>query len=145
MESCKFLKYFSLKVFSNIIFKAHTNPILITFCCLLSYKDLSDHLLAYGKENKKKQSKTIIRFINGLDYSYKRRLYLIKEFGNRKYKKQIINKWHLIAFLMKNPILLMFRKNNFKFRKINDEVIISLNDDFRYLNATESQDKISRI
>ena len=65
----------------------------------------------------------MIKFIHGLDYTNKRHQYLLKEFGNKKYKKHIVNKWHLVAFLMKNPILLMFRKKNFIAKKINENVI----------------------
>ena len=30
----------------------------------------------------------------------------------KTYKKRILNKWHLLILLMKNPILILLRKNN---------------------------------
>lgn len=116
---------------------AHTNPILITFCCLLSYRDLSEHLLAFSKSTKKKQSKEITQFIHGLEYSNRRLNCLTKLIGIKKYNKRIVNKWHLIAFLMKNPILLMFRNKkstaDLRINNLNDKSIEELaTQDFHY-------------
>ncbi len=36
-----------------------------------------------------------------------------EKFGKKSYKKNIVNKWHLIIFLIKNPILIIDRKHNF--------------------------------
>jgi hypothetical protein len=34
-----------------------------------------------------------------------------EKFGRRIYKKKIVNKWHLLVFLIKNPILILDRKH----------------------------------
>ena len=35
-----------------------------------------------------------------------------EKFGTRSYKKKVVNKWRLIVFLIKNPILIIDRKHN---------------------------------
>jgi hypothetical protein len=37
-----------------------------------------------------------------------------KKIKKKNYRKHIVNKWHVIAFLLKNPILIMERKHNLK-------------------------------
>ena len=71
----------------------HTNPIMITFCSLLYYKGLSNHVRKKYFESSKDHELT--RF-NPM----------------RNYKKRIVNKWHVLYFLTKNPILLMYRRDN---------------------------------
>jgi hypothetical protein len=86
---------------------AHTNPILVTFCSLLSYKGLDDHIrmLVSTKSNFN------IKFTGSHDIPLP--VYgKVKKLTKKKYEKHIVNKWHVIAFLMKNPILILERKSN---------------------------------
>ena len=40
-----------------------------------------------------------------------------KRIKKKNYKKHIVNKWHVISFLLKNPILIIERKHNLKIVK----------------------------
>ena len=75
---------------------------MITFCSLLYYKGLSQHVRMILRETVNKHEKYYGALGSVASGSRKRRLY----------KKRIVNKWHVMLFLMKNPILLMYRKYN---------------------------------
>jgi hypothetical protein len=62
--------------------------------------------------NKTKKFIGISELSQELKSSDKRLIYLKTFHGAKKYKKNIVNKWHVIIFLYKNPILLMYRKDN---------------------------------
>ena len=86
---------------------AHTNPILVTFCSLLSYKGLDDHIKALVST----QSDFNVQFTGFHDIPLP--VYgKAKKLNKKKYQKHIVNKWHVMLFLMKNPILILERKNN---------------------------------
>ncbi len=104
----------------------HSNPIIITFCSLLYYKDLSDHIRNHRIEKLiKRLDKSIEEcyklrpsnfnkkpvmneyefhpFVNGYSINYAKR----RNFYNQK----IVNKWHLLIRLSFNIELIKYRKH----------------------------------
>jgi hypothetical protein len=96
---------------------AHTNPIMMTFCSLLTYKGLSEHarniVLKKVDINVKFHRSSHFQENNSKDLQvYPFNLNRLKR--RKIYKKHIVNRWHVYAFLLKNPVLLMYRKTQDK-------------------------------
>ena len=86
---------------------------MITFCSLLTYKGLDGHIRKIMNKKLHRSVKyygipVINRQINGRTVGLIEYNRLNKR---RKYRKHIVNKWHVILFLAKNPILIMYRKS----------------------------------
>ena len=108
----------------------HTNPVLISFCSILYYRDLAEHIKCYNKEKRRllvSQSDTkkyyfMKKFGNKLD---RQRLILdddeqkssITNSSTKKYNKTIVNRWHLLLRLDSNKELIQFRKHQIKKHK----------------------------
>ena len=126
-----------------LFYKVHTNPVLISFCSILYYRDLADHIKNYNKE-KKCLAKTMINQAEKENYYF-----FIKQFGNkimtshnlidkvankttnksRKmktkiYNKTIVNRWHLLIRLNLNKELIQFRKHNIRIKFSNESETI---------------------
>ena len=99
----------------------HTNPILITFCSILYYKNLRNHIDNYKLER---------QFIKN-NYNYNQNEFslrvatfdgksgLIKSNTNdqsikKKYNQFIVNKWHVLVFIHNNKSLLKYRAHNIR-------------------------------
>ena len=117
--------------------KVHTNPVLISFCSILYYRDLAEHIKCYNKEKRRllaSQSDTkkyyfMKKFGSKLD---RQQLILdgdeqkssITNSSTKKYNKTIVNRWHLLLRLDSNKELIQFRKhqiNKHKKHGNNDE------------------------
>ena len=97
----------------------HTNPVLNTFLSLLYYKSLSEHIRRYKIEKiifgdeededhflKVKKFRGKLSLIGPADPNI-----MSKVFTAKLYKKRIVNKWHLLFFLSRNPRLIYYRKH----------------------------------
>lgn len=85
----------------------HSNSILLCFCSLLCYENLSDHIHHYKAERKlfKSENKSFkIKEFDGLNNRIK----------TRTYNQKILNKWCLLIVLNNNPSLIRCRKHNLK-------------------------------
>ena len=106
----------------------HTNPIILTFCSILYYRDLGEHIRRHFKE-KNKISK---RILDNESYSVHMRSFtgilteeIIKpgdiKIKNKKsqksYNKTILNKWYLLLMLHYNKQLIRYRKSHIKKKK----------------------------
>ena len=91
---------------------AHTNPVMLSFISLLYYKNLNDHVTMFVKAKSKENSITEYYGALGGPNANPNYVKESEKFGRRIYKKKIVNKWHLLVFLIKNPILTLDRKNN---------------------------------
>ncbi len=105
-----------LNLIFNFFIKAHTNPVLIIFISLLYHQNLRNIIRNF--KNKTSENKKLNNFslelcdeLMGPNTNSKYQIETEK-FGERSYKKNIVNKWHLILFLIKNPILIIDRKHN---------------------------------
>jgi hypothetical protein len=110
--------------------QVHTNPVLISFCSILYYRDLAEHIKCYNREKRRllaSQSDTkkyyfMKKFGNKLD---RQRLILdddeqkssITNSSTKKYNKTIVNRWHLLLRLDSNKELIQFRKHQIKKHK----------------------------
>jgi hypothetical protein len=100
----------------------HTNPIIICFCSILYYKDLSEHLLRY-----KKQRKALMGEIDGGAFMHLNKFTGRLSFGDtsiaeenskrqlvmRVYDKRVIMRWHLYLRMTLNKEIIKYRKWNF--------------------------------
>lgn len=95
----------------------HTNPVLICFCSILYYRDLSEHLRRYRNEKRR------ILETEEIDY---RMIFKLKKFNgylppdtNRKqiYSKKNLNKWHLLLRLSLNKELIDYRGTQIALKK----------------------------
>jgi len=89
----------------------HTNPILVCFCSLLYYPDLSEHLRRFKIE------KQAILASEELD---SRMVLKLKKFVgflpacpgvDREYNVLVVNRWHLILRLSLNKELTVYRQH----------------------------------
>lgn len=88
---------------------------MLSFISLIYYKNLCNHVRQYVKPEVAMNNQTIPEYfgdLGGPNSSQNYEIYSEKA-GRRIYKKRIVNKWHLIIFLVKNPILIIERKHNF--------------------------------
>ncbi len=88
---------------------AHTNPILVCFCSLLYYKDLSEHLRRFKVEKQ--------NILNSEELDC-RMVFKLKKFVGflppcatveRDYDRLIVNRWHLMLRLAVNRELTVYR------------------------------------
>ncbi len=101
----------------------HSNPILITFCSLLYYKDLDQHMrnhriekLLIPLDDSLKEYFILrpVKFIEKPSNKYKIHPILISlNYNPRKfeYNKKIVNRWHLFLRLSINIELTIYRRN----------------------------------
>ena len=115
-----------LNLIFNFFIKAHTNPVLIIFISLLYHQNLRNIIRNF--KNKTSENKKLNNFslelcdeLMGPNTNSKYQIETEK-FGERSYKKNIVNKWHLILFLIKNPILIIDRKHNLINGKKNPKI-----------------------
>ena len=107
---------------------AHTNPIMVTFCSLLTYHGLSEHVrnivLKRIDVNVKfhRSSNFLNQVTNDLQPNH-----VLGRKRRKTYKKYIVNRWHVFLFLTKNPVLLMYRKVKNDKPKSNTNTNIPLN------------------
>ncbi len=95
----------------------HTNPILITFCSILYYKNLRNHVNNYKLERKHVQDyynldendSIIMSRFTGKSSQVKMNT---NHIAKKIYNKFIVNKWHVILFIHKNKSLIRFRSHN---------------------------------
>jgi hypothetical protein len=106
----------------------HTNPVLNTFLSLLYYKSLSEHLRRYkiekvlfGDEEDEDNYLKIKKFRGKLSAIGPSDPNIIsKVFTSKLYKKRIVNKWHLLVFLSKNPSLIKYRKQFMEKKRVKE-------------------------
>jgi hypothetical protein len=101
----------------------HTNPILVSFCSILYYKDLGVHIKLYKKEKNLLKVDSVERFFFMKKFSGKLSNETQKNQENKTtkiYKKHIINRWHVLVKLSLNKELIQFRRHNLR-REINYE------------------------
>ena len=110
----------------------HSNPIIITFCSLLYYKDLDQHvrihriekmLIPFDDSLKKYYIIRPAKFIQKPLDQYEIHPILTKlNYSPKKlnYNKTIVNRWHLYVRLSVNIELTIYRKN--KIRNKYDEI-----------------------
>lgn len=97
----------------------HTNPILISFCSILYYKNLRNHIEKYKLERKLILSR--INISDEYDFRIKKFIGKLVPTGvsdskilKKKYNKHIVNKWHVIFMLHSNKSLIKYRAHNIK-------------------------------
>ena len=95
----------------------HTNPILLSFCSLLYYRNLQDHIRNYIIEKKSVEDKFNLsdEFIFRIDkFTGRVEISAIeRETKTRKnYKKNVVNKWHVMLMLQRNKTLIKYRAHN---------------------------------
>ena len=87
---------------------------MITFVSLLAYKGLDVHV-------RKIVTKKVHRSVKYYGIPVRNRMINEHTVGliefkklnkGRKYRRHVVNKWRVILFLAKNPILIMYRKRN---------------------------------
>ena len=102
----------------------HTNPILVTFCSILYYKDLGIHIKLYKIEKKLLRADSVENFFFMKKFSGKLPNETHKNQDEnsttKTYKKHIINRWHVLVKLSLNKELIQFRRHNLR-REINYE------------------------
>lgn len=116
MESSKSLNFESCNINDLFLFQVHTNPIIITFCSILYYADLDEHIRRYRHE----------KYAMRRELSHDEFLALRKFKGklepigsdenvslkaSKGYNKRIVNKWHLLVMLKQNLSLIKYRKH----------------------------------
>jgi hypothetical protein len=84
---------------------------MLSFISLLYYKNLNDHVTMLVKAKSKENSITEYYGALGGPNANPNYVKESEKFGRRIYKKKIVNKWHLLVFLIKNPILILDRKH----------------------------------
>ena len=96
----------------------HTNPIIASFCSLLYYPELSDHIKRFLIESrnvgnylelpefigKTKREKKIFGFFSEVNKTF-----IVKR--TKVYNVNIVNRWHVFVMLNKYKALIMFRKH----------------------------------
>jgi hypothetical protein len=161
MESS--IKHLTYEIFLIFNYKqkiqVHSNPIIITFCSLLYYKDLSDHIRNHRIEKIEK----------GLDESIEKNYTLkpsnfnkrpLNEFNvhpfvvkksnlhqpMRSYNRKILNRWHLFLRLSINIELTSCRKHRMK-KSMNDSKSPALNNVILMMNRLKNEiiDKRSKF
>ena len=101
----------------------HTNPILVTFCSILYYKDLGVHIKLYKIERNLLRVDSVEKFFFMKTFSGKLPNETHKNQENKTtktYKKHIVNRWHVLVKLSLNKELIQFRRHNLR-REINYE------------------------
>ena len=106
----------------------HTNPIIISFCSILYYKELSLHIRRYRfekfallKKLRNKEAKVNLKKFNGRLLGEE--VFLELEHFNVKppkiktYNKTIVNRWHLYLRLLMNKELVVYRKKYLENKK----------------------------
>ena len=112
----------------------HTNPIVITFCSILYYKNLDKHIKYYLREKRQIESElqncqeieVDLKSFSGLlvpevivDYRKTRVQY-------KAYNQNIVNRWFILLMLEKNKQLIKYRSHNIeKKEKIEKEGIFT--------------------
>ena len=99
---------------------------MLSFISILYYKNLSDHVTMFVKTKSNDNNNKISEYFGDLGGPNGNNKYAIEseKFGKRSYSKTVVNKWRLVIFLIKNPILIMDRKNNLNgFAGINRELV----------------------
>ena len=100
----------------------HSNPIIVTFCSLLYYEDLSDHIRNHRMEKIiKPLDKSVEEFyiLRPSNFDSKplnefKMHPLIENSGyqpKRNYNRKILNRWHLFLRLSLNIELTIYRKH----------------------------------
>ena len=86
---------------------------MLSFISILYYKNLSDHVTMFVKTKSNDNNNKISEYFGDLGGPNNNKKYEIesKKFGRRIYNKKIVNKWILMVFLIKNPILITQRKD----------------------------------
>lgn len=104
----------------------HTNPVLLSFCSLLYYKNLRKHISAYKLERKKVEKTVnlndefqfrIKKFTGRIDQITETTEEATSSFpeyssNNKTYRKRVVNKWHVMLMLQMNKSLIKYRKHN---------------------------------
>lgn len=115
----------------------HTNPIIICFCSILYYKDLSEHLRRYRKQRRMLASnrefagdvKVLMNEFTGRlseddvglaathpngggtsNGGFEDSISARKQLIRREYKTQVVIRWHLFAIMSMNKDLIKYRK-----------------------------------
>ena len=110
----------------------HTNPILITFCSILYYKNLRNHIDNFKLER---------QFIkNNYNYNQNEFSLRVKKFDGKssliksnndnndqssfkkKYNQFIVNKWHVLIFIHNNKSLIRYRAHNIRKKEIVEKI-----------------------
>jgi hypothetical protein len=112
----------------------HTNPILITFCSILYYKNLRNHIDNYKIErefitdnynfDKNKYSLRVKKF-DGKSSSIISNT--INQSNKKQYNKYIVNKWHVLVFIHNNKSLLRYRAHNIRNKETEKKIGILQN------------------
>ena len=107
----------------------HTNPILITFCSILYYKNLRNHIDNYKIErefitdnynfDKNKYSLRVKKF-DGKSSSIISNT--INQSNKKQYNKYIVNKWHVLVFIHNNKSLLRYRAHNIRNKETEKKI-----------------------
>lgn len=129
----------------------HTNPIILTFCSILYYKDLNEHLNRYKLEKKFSS----IAENDELDLQIKKfngfllHPNTLENKRKRIYNKRIVNKWHLILCLCQNPQLVLYRKEyiaKLKLKKqIKEKISIFQKIKLKLIGLSKKETKIEKI
>ena len=105
----------------------HTNPILITFCSILYYKDLDEYLHRFRAE-RRTLMKTEKFFLTD-------ELVVMKTFGGRRlslrgetkrYNRLVVNRWHLWLRLSLNREITYMRRNNLICKREDSQTSFSM-------------------
>ena len=103
----------------------HTNPVLLSFCSLLYYKNLQIQIKNYKKERRNIEEK--INMNNKFSFRIKKFTGRVLDSAaeneallKRKYKKNILNKWHLLLMLHRNKSLIKYRSSNL-IKRVNEK------------------------
>ena len=116
----------------------HTNPVLLSFCSLLYYKNLQIQIKNFIKERKKIEDKINMN----IKFSFRIKKFtgrvLVSDAENealliKKYKKHILNKWHLLLMLHRNKSLIKYRKFNLIIKQENNlKTTLLINAEYEY-------------
>ena len=127
-----------IQLWPFIVTQVHTNPIILTFCSILYYKDLDEHVHRYktervfaerfiGEDELIKMTPFTGRVADKFFLGDKSRpgsgskpvslatatdLHLNMLPAIKKYKKSVLNKWHVIVMLNRNKALIRYRKHH---------------------------------
>lgn len=105
----------------------HTNPILLSFCSLLYYKNLREHIAEYKLERRRVEK--ILNLNDEFSFRIKKftgrsQATSAEKLGNKRYKKRIVNKWHVVLTLQMNKSLIKYRKHNLIKKKTEEKLSI---------------------
>ena len=111
--------YFSIKV--------HTNPILITFCSILYYEDLNEYLHRFQVERRGlMSSEPAIRADEIVEMkSFGRRRLSVHD-EPRKYRRLVLNRWHLWLRLSLNKEIIYMRQNNLRKKRDGNQISVGM-------------------